>query len=42
VMSEVTLWIAAAHQLVGALTVVATVWAMHTYGLPRRAPGAVA
>ncbi|NCP14304.1 MAG: heme A synthase [Sphingomonadales bacterium] len=36
VMSGVSLWIAAAHQLVGALTVVATVWAMHTHGLARR------
>jgi heme a synthase len=32
VMSEVSLWIAAAHQLVGALTVAATVWAMHSLG----------
>jgi cytochrome c oxidase assembly protein subunit 15 len=32
VMSGVSLWIAAAHQLVGALTVAATVWAMHSYG----------
>lgn len=32
VMSGVSLWIAAAHQLVGALTVVATVRAMHSYG----------
>ena len=30
VMSGVSLWIAAAHQLVGALTVAATVWAMHS------------
>ena len=37
VMSGVALWIAAAHQLVGALTVVATVRAMHAYGLARRA-----
>ena len=37
VMSEVSLWIAAAHQLVGALTVAATVWAMHSDGLARRA-----
>lgn len=37
VMSGVSLWIAAAHQLVGALTVVATVRAMHAYGLARRA-----
>lgn len=32
VMSGVSLWIAAAHQLVGALTVAATVWAMHSEG----------
>ena len=32
VMSEVSLWIAAAHQLLGALTVAATVWAMHSLG----------
>ncbi len=32
VMSGVSLWIAAAHQLVGALTVAATVWAMHSLG----------
>lgn len=37
VMSGVSLWIAAAHQLVGALTVAATVWAMHSDGLARRA-----
>ena len=36
VMSGVSLWIAAAHQLVGALTVAATVWAMHSDGLARR------
>lgn len=42
VMSGVSLWIAAAHQFVGALTVVATVWAMHAYGLPRQAPGTAA
>jgi heme a synthase len=35
VMSGVSLWIAAAHQLVGALTVVATVRSMHALG---RAP----
>ncbi len=35
VMSGVSLWIAAAHQLVGALTVVATVLAMHSLGLAR-------
>jgi len=32
VMSGVSLWIAAAHQLVGALTVVATVRAIHSFG----------
>lgn len=32
VMSGVSLWIAAAHQLVGALTVIATVRAMHSLG----------
>jgi heme a synthase len=32
VMSGVSLWIAAAHQLVGALTVVATVRALHSLG----------
>ena len=37
VMSGVSLWIAAAHQLVGALTVVATVRAMHSDGLVRKA-----
>ncbi|MDZ4274852.1 MAG: COX15/CtaA family protein [Erythrobacter sp.] len=36
VMSEVSLWIAAAHQLVGALTVAATVWAMHSDGTARQ------
>jgi cytochrome c oxidase assembly protein subunit 15 len=36
VMSEVSLWIAAAHQLVGALTVAATVRAMHSDGIARR------
>ncbi len=35
VMSGVSLWIAAAHQLVGALTVAATVRAMHSDGLVR-------
>ena len=35
VMSGVSLWIAAAHQLVGALTVAATVRAMHSDGLIR-------
>jgi cytochrome c oxidase assembly protein subunit 15 len=37
VMSGVSLWIAAAHQLVGALTVAATARAMHSHGLARRA-----
>ncbi|MFM7404104.1 MAG: COX15/CtaA family protein [Erythrobacter sp.] len=37
VMSGVSLWIAAAHQLVGALTVAATVRAMHSLGSPRKA-----
>ena len=36
VMSGVSLWIASAHQLVGALTVAATVWAMHADGTERR------
>lgn len=36
VMSGVSLWVAAAHQLVGALTVAATVRAMHSDGAARR------
>ncbi len=36
VMSGVSLWIAAAHQLVGALTVATTVWAMHSLGSRRK------
>jgi cytochrome c oxidase assembly protein subunit 15 len=36
VLSGVSLWIAAAHQLVGALTVAATAWAMHSHGLARQ------
>lgn len=32
VMSGVSLWVAVAHQLVGALTVIATAWAMHSLG----------
>lgn len=36
VMSGVELWLAAAHQLVGALTVAATAWAAHSDGLARR------
>lgn len=42
VMSGVSLWVAAAHQLVGALTVVATVGAMHSYGRVGQAPGSTA
>jgi cytochrome c oxidase assembly protein subunit 15 len=42
VMSGVSLWIAAAHQFVGALTVAATVWAMHSYGRTHQAPGGTA
>lgn len=37
VMSGVSLWIAAAHQLVGALTVIMAVRAMHSLGAGRRA-----
>lgn len=36
VMSEVSLWIAASHQLVGALTVAATARAMHSDGVIRQ------
>ncbi len=36
VMSEVSLWVAASHQLVGALTVAATARAMHSLGTARR------
>ena len=36
VMSGVELWLAAAHQLVGALTVAATAWAAHSDGLAQR------
>ncbi|MEE4205344.1 MAG: COX15/CtaA family protein [Erythrobacter sp.] len=36
VMTGVSLWVASAHQLVGALTVAATVWAMHADGVARR------
>lgn len=32
VMTEVSLWVAVAHQLVGALLVMATAWAMHSLG----------
>jgi cytochrome c oxidase assembly protein subunit 15 len=42
VMSEVSLWVAASHQLVGALTVAATARAMHSDGLARRGTGAAA
>jgi cytochrome c oxidase assembly protein subunit 15 len=37
VMSEVSLWIAAAHQLVGALLVASTAWAAHALGTQRAA-----
>ncbi|MEM7689489.1 MAG: COX15/CtaA family protein [Pseudomonadota bacterium] len=37
VMSGVELWLAAAHQLVGALTVASTAWAAHAEGLAQRA-----
>lgn len=40
VMSGVSLCIAAAHQLVGALTVAATVWAMHSNGVARQSGAA--
>ena len=36
VMTGVELWIAAAHQLVGALTVASTAWAMHSDGVASR------
>lgn len=36
VLSGVELWIAAAHQLVGALTVASTAWAAHTDGMARQ------
>lgn len=36
IMTEVSLWVASAHQLVGALTVAATAWAMHADGIARR------
>lgn len=35
VMTGMTLWVAALHQLVGALLVVATVWGAHVLGRPR-------
>jgi heme a synthase len=37
VMSGVALWLAAAHQLVGALLVIATVWGVHELGRKRDA-----
>jgi len=37
VMTEVSLWVAAAHQLTGALLVAATAWAMHSDGLRKAA-----
>jgi heme a synthase len=37
VMSGVSLWIAASHQLVGALLVASTAWAMHSLGSQRTA-----
>lgn len=40
VMSEVSLWVAAAHQLTGALLVACTAWAMHSDGLAARARAA--
>lgn len=36
VLSGVELWIAAAHQLVGALVVASTAWAMHSDGVARQ------
>jgi len=42
VMSGVSLWVAAAHQLVGALTVAATARAMHSHGAARQAARAAA
>lgn len=36
VLSEVSLWIAAAHQLTGALLVASVAWAMHADGVARR------
>ena len=41
VLTEVSLWIAVAHQLTGALLVASTAWAMHADGAQRQnAPGA--
>jgi heme a synthase len=42
VMSGVSLWIAAAHQLVGALTVAAAARAMHSHGIARQGRRAAA
>ena len=36
VLSEVSLWMAAAHQLTGALLVASTAWAMHSDGVARQ------
>ena len=36
VMTQVELWVAAAHQLTGALLVASTAWAMHSDGLAQR------
>lgn len=36
VLSEISLWIAVAHQLTGALLVAATAWAMHSDGVARQ------
>lgn len=36
VMTQVELWVAAAHQLTGALLVISTAWAMHSDGLAQR------
>lgn len=41
VLTEVELWVAAAHQLTGALLVASTAWAMHVDGLARRKEQAV-
>jgi cytochrome c oxidase assembly protein subunit 15 len=40
VMSGVSLWIASAHQLVGALLVASVAWAMHSDGAARQRAGA--
>nr|WP_236672235.1 COX15/CtaA family protein [Croceicoccus sp. YJ47] len=41
VMSALALWIAVAHQAVGALLVMATVWGAHVLGARDRMPGSV-